>query len=192
MNAQAVTLGVLAGGAGSRLGGVDKAWLERDGAPQVLRWVERFGCDADAVLVSANRGHERYRAGGLTAIADSAPGQGPLGGLHALAHACRTPWLLTLPVDVVALPSDLLPRLRAGGVHGACARDDDGLQPLVALWPVAVLRRAADAALAEGACAAHALVQRLALTVVPFAGMRFGNLNTPDDLRHAGAVIRDE
>jgi len=37
-----VTLGILAGGRASRLGGRDKAWLQRDGVPQVLRIARRF------------------------------------------------------------------------------------------------------------------------------------------------------
>ena len=98
----------------------------------------------------------------MTALADSAaaqtellalltlrftPGLGPLGGLEALARACRTPWLLTLPVDVVDA-NDCLPRtLASAGGDGAVARDADGLQPLVALYRVAALRAAVAAAI---------------------------------------------
>ena len=66
----AVTLGILAGGRGSRLGGRDKAWLARDGIPQVLRIAKRFDAECGAVLVSANRDLSRYAAHGLTAVAD--------------------------------------------------------------------------------------------------------------------------
>lgn len=183
----AVTLGVLAGGRASRLGGRDKAWLTRDGRPQVLRLVDVLRHEAASVLVSANRDPARYAARGLPAIADRRPGLGPLGGLDALAHACTTPWLATVPVDLVDVPVDLIARLAtAAGPAGACARDDDGLQPLVALWRVEPLRRAAAEAIEHDARTMHDIVARMGLAEAAFAGLRFGNLNTPADLVAAG------
>lgn len=192
MNAPAIasadlTLGLLAGGQGSRLGGVDKAWLTRGGVPQVLRWARRWPGEHTAVLVSANRDADRYGAAGLVAVADRVPGLGPLGGLDALVVACTTPWLLTLPVDLVGANDCLIRTLASKrGGDGAFAVDDDGPQPLVALWRVEALRAACAAAIAADARAVHALRERLDLPAVTFAGFRFGNLNTPDDLRAAG------
>ena len=181
-----LTLGLLAGGRGTRLGGVDKAWLERGGVPQVLRLARRFARECGAVLVSANGDTTRYDAAGLRVVADRTPGIGPLAGLESLAAACTTPWLLTLPVDLVDA-NDCLPRTLASiGGDGAVARDDDGLQPLVALYRVAALREAVAAAIAAGEHAVQALQSRIGLPVVAFSGFRFGNLNTPEDLRAAG------
>ena len=180
-----VTLGLLAGGRATRLGGTDKAWLQRGGVPQVVRLARRFAPDVDAILVSANRGLERYAANGLVVVPDRIVDAGPLGGLDALARACPTRWLLTLPVDVVSVNDCLLPTLIAAGEHGACAVDDDGSQPLVALWPVAALRDAMPGALA-GDRSAQALQVRLGMATVRLAGVRFGNLNTPEDLAAAG------
>jgi len=79
-----ITLGILAGGRATRLGGIDKAWLERDGMPQVVRWQRRFAQETGAVLVSANRNLERYALAGLTTVADRTVGDlGPLAGLDA-------------------------------------------------------------------------------------------------------------
>jgi molybdopterin-guanine dinucleotide biosynthesis protein A len=182
-----LTLGLLAGGHASRLGGIDKAWLTRGGVPQVLRWARRWPGEHGPVLVSANRDPGRYAAEGMTAVADRTPGLGPLGGLDALAAACTTPWLLTLPVDLVGANDCLIRTLASKrGADGAFAIDDDGPQPLVALWRVDALRDACAAAIAADARAVHALRGRLDLPAVPFAGFRFGNLNTPDDLRAAG------
>ena len=66
------------------------------------------------------------------------------------------------------------------------ATDDDGLQPLLALYRVEALRAALADALAAGDYAVQAMQARLALPRAGFAGLRFGNLNTPDDLRRAG------
>jgi molybdopterin-guanine dinucleotide biosynthesis protein A len=180
------TLGILAGGRASRLGGRDKAWLERDGVPLVLALARRFATETDAVVVSANADPGRYVAHGLQVVGDRLAGIGPLGGLDALAAACTTPWLLTLPVDLLALDDRVLRELRAAGDAGAWAEDDDGPQPLVALWPGRRLRAALAPALASGDHAVHALQSRLRMPRVRFEGARFGNLNTPGDLAAAG------
>ena len=181
-----VTLGLIAGGAGSRLGGVDKAWLRRGGVPQVLRLAKRLSDETSSTLVSANRDPARYADVGLTAILDRQTGIGPIAGLDALANACTTPWLLTVPIDLVDVNDCLLRSLAAAGGDGAFAIDDDGAQPLVALWRVEALRDALSQALAENEIAVQALQARIGMIGVRFAGFRFGNLNTPGDLAAAG------
>ena len=181
-----VTLGILAGGRASRLGGRDKAWLQRAGVPQVIRLARFFEAECGAVLVSANANLERYATHNLDVVSDHVSGIGPIGGLQALADACATPWLLTLPVDVVGTNECLLRTLAMASAAGAVAEDDDGLQPLVALYLVETLRPAIEAALAAGEHAIHSLQGRLALPQVRFSGLRFGNLNTPQDLHAAG------
>lgn len=183
----ATTLGILAGGAARRLGGRDKAWLERAGVPQVLRWQRRFEGRVDALLVSANAGEPRYREHGIVAVRDDVVGAGPMAGLDALARACTTRWLLTLPVDLVDCNDCLLPTLHsAAGDAGAWAEDEDGPQPLVALWRADVLRAAASRALQDGALSVRDLQATLGMPGVRLAGVRFGNLNTPADLALAG------
>ena len=181
-----ITLGLLAGGAASRLGGVDKAWMQRGGVPQVVRLAKRLSDETSSTLVSANRDLPRYADVGLTAIPDRHADIGPIAGLDALANACTTPWLLTVPVDLVDVNDCLLRSLAAAGGDGAFAIDDDGAQPLVALWRVEALRDALSQELAENEIAVHALQARMGLAGVRFAGFRFGNLNTPGDLVAAG------
>jgi molybdopterin-guanine dinucleotide biosynthesis protein A len=179
----AVTLGILAGGRATRLGGLDKAWLERDGKPQVLRIAQRFAARVDRTLVSANGDQQRYRRHGLTAIADSFENIGPIGGLQALVAACETPWLLTIPVDVVDVNDCLLPTLLAhADGRGAYAIDEDGVQPLVALWRVGVANQAIADAIAQRQYGMHPLLASLKMSGVNLPGVRFGNLNTPTDL----------
>ena len=188
MLATELSLGILAGGRASRLGGRDKAWIERDGLPQVLRIARRFGGECGAVLVSANRVLPRYARHGLEAVPDRRPDVGPLAGLEALAAACTTPWLFTLPVEIVDTDADRLRLLANAGGQGAVAADDDGLQPLVALYRVDALRAALASALAGGEHSVRAMQAALALPVVACEGRRFGNLNTPDDLIAAGCA----
>jgi molybdopterin-guanine dinucleotide biosynthesis protein A len=123
----------------------------------------------------------------LQTVRDRHGDAGPLGGLDALAQACTTGWLLTIPVDVVGVNECLLPSLQAAATrNGACAEDDDGPQPLVGLWRVDALRGSAAAALDARDLAIHALQVRLGMARVRFAGVRFGNLNLPADLHAAG------
>ncbi|MFD0726924.1 molybdenum cofactor guanylyltransferase [Lysobacter brunescens] len=182
-----LTLGLIAGGRASRLGGVDKAWLMRGGVSQVLRWTRRFPGEHGPVLVSANRDPDRYAAHGLFVVGDRHPDLGPIGGLDALSQACATPWLLTLPVDLVGVNDCLVRTLVSKrDADGAFARDDDGVQPLVALWRAEALRIACAEAISRGEIAIHRLQATLRMAEVAFTGFRFGNLNTPDDLRAAG------
>lgn len=182
-----ITLGLLAGGLATRLGGVDKAWLQRDGVAQVLRLSRRFELQVATTVVSANRDHDRYAMHGLHAVGDRVADAGPLAGLEALARVCRTPWLFTLPVDVIDIDESLLASLAvAAGARGAYAVDEDGLQPLLALWPTIGLRDAASNAIARGDLAVQALHGMLAMSPVHVAGARFGNINTPADLAAAG------
>lgn len=183
----AVTLGILAGGRATRLGGRDKAWLRIGGRAQVQRIVDRFALCCGQVRVSANRDLERYAAHGLIAVPDRHADIGPIGGLDALAAACATPWLFTVPVDVLDCgPAEFDVLASAAIGRGAVARDADGLQPLVALYDVAALRIALAATIGTGSHAVQGLQQRLGLPVVAVRTLRFGNLNTPLDLQDAG------
>lgn len=184
-----LTVGLLAGGRATRLGGLDKAWLLRGGVSQVERLRDRFAANASRVLVSANRDLSRYVDAHIDAIPDRHPDTGPLSGLDALAAAATTPWLFTLPVDALHVDSSVLSRLiDAAGDTGASAEDDDGLQPLVALWPVAALRVAAADALTGDDFSVRGLQRALGMRTLRFAQVRFGNLNTPDDLVRAGVT----
>lgn len=188
-----ITLGILAGGRATRLGGLDKAWIERDGLPQVIRLQRRFVSEVATTLVSANREFSRYAEVDLTVVPDRLAGDfGPIAGLDALAIRCETPWLLTLPVDLFGVNDCLLPTLIAERFdNGAFAEDDDGPQPLVALWRVAALHQVVATAVASNESAIHKLQSQLNLARVRFRGVRFGNLNTPDDLAAAGIAITD-
>ena len=185
-----ITLGILAGGRASRLGGLDKAWLERSGVSQVLRLARRFDAQVATIIVSANRDLPRYAGHGLTVVVDEVPDAGPIAGLDSLGRTCRTPWLLTVPVDVIGIDECLLQTLAAeASATGAFAVDDDGPQPLVALWRANALREAIAAAIASCNFAVHALQDQLGMARVRFAGVRFGNLNTPADLIAAGIEL---
>ncbi len=177
-----ITLGILAGGRATRLGGTDKAWAVYRGETLIERTLHALGEEFSARLISANRDPERYTRLGMRAVADRVPGfSGPLAGLDALLSICATPLLFTVPVDLRVIPRDLLTRLLAEGEGGAAAQDTNGLQSLIALWPANRARSVVRQALTQGEGAVHRIVAELALHVAHFDGADFGNLNAPED-----------
>jgi molybdopterin-guanine dinucleotide biosynthesis protein A len=69
---------VLAGGQGSRMGGVDKGLQPFRGKPMVQHVVERLQGQVDELLINANRNAEAYARFGFRVIADEIEGvRGP-------------------------------------------------------------------------------------------------------------------
>src|SRR3954463_16779000 len=109
-----VTGVVLAGGQGSRMGGVDKGLQPFRGKPMVAHVLERLAPQVATILVNANRNADAYAAFGHRVIADEIEGfAGPLAGFErGLAHA-KGELVATTPCDSPFLPRDLIARLRA-------------------------------------------------------------------------------
>ncbi len=110
-----ITALLLAGGRGSRMGGVDKGLQPFHGQPLAQRALQRLRQQTlppAAVLLNANRHLAEYRAFGVPVWPDELPDfAGPLAGfLTGLAH-CHTPLLLTLPCDVPRFTHTLCERL---------------------------------------------------------------------------------
>ena len=80
--AGAITLGVLAGGRGARLGGADKAWMDIGGQPLLQRCLAQFAQEFSEVLVSARSGDQRHAVLGVRPVFDRHDGfRGPVAGL---------------------------------------------------------------------------------------------------------------
>jgi molybdopterin-guanine dinucleotide biosynthesis protein A len=186
IDAQHVSLGILAGGRGSRLAGADKALLEYQGNALLTRVLRSCAEPFAERLLSYNREPgPLVSAFGLRIVADLRPGQqGPLVALEALFGACKTPWLLTIPVDICESPPGLATELmqaQSGDADGCVLRDADGLQPLVGLWNVPALRDSVTAALDSGERAVHRWLAANPLPVHDISPLRLGNLNSPAD-----------
>lgn len=177
------SLGILAGGRGLRLGGVDKAFLKVEGKLQLQRILDSMTSGFASILISYNDAPPSAPEWpGLRWVSDErADFQGPLAGLESLLCHTQTPWLLTVPVDI-AWPSRRIAGTLLAGKGGRVIEDADGCQPLVALWPVAPALVAVRQALDRGERAVHAVHDRLGLERISIAPQRIGNLNTPQDL----------
>lgn len=127
MSPQDITGLVLAGGRGSRMGGVDKGLQLLDGVPLAQRVLQRLQPQVGRVVINANRHLEVYRSLGAPVWPDSPtaaddmndadglpralPFAGPLSGFLAGLTRCQTPWLVTVPCDAPRFPADLVIRL---------------------------------------------------------------------------------
>lgn len=114
ISSQDITGLVLAGGRGSRMGGVDKGLQAFQGLPLALHALQRLQPQVGACMLNANRSLDTYQGFGVPVYADVLPDYaGPLAGfLTGLSH-CRTPWLLTVPCDSPCFPTDLAARMAA-------------------------------------------------------------------------------
>ncbi|MCW5611256.1 MAG: molybdenum cofactor guanylyltransferase MobA [Rubrivivax sp.] len=106
---------VLAGGRGSRMGGVDKGLQLHQGVPLALHALRRLAPQVGTVMVNANRHLDVYAGFGAPVCPDDVPGYaGPLAGWLAGLRHCTTPWLVSVPCDTPDFPIDLVARLAAG------------------------------------------------------------------------------
>ncbi len=112
MRAEDITGLILAGGRGSRMGGVDKGLQMLKGHTLVQHTMSRLGPQVGSMLINANRHLAEYAALGLPVVTDTqADFSGPLAGFMAGMRACQTPWMLTVPCDSPLFPLDLAERL---------------------------------------------------------------------------------
>ena len=105
---------ILAGGRGSRMGGVDKGLQNHHGMPLALHALLRLQPQVGSLMINANRNLAAYDSMGVPVWPDPLPDfPGPLGGLLAGLEHCDTPYLVTVPCDTPGFPLDLVPRLAA-------------------------------------------------------------------------------
>ena len=182
-----ITAAILAGGEGRRVGGEDKGLLPLAGLPLIGHVTAALHEQANTIVICANRNADRY-AGFAPVVADTATGfRGPLAGIAAALRACKSEWLLTVPVDCPRPPRDLALRLhdaaRAESRDLAAVFDGARVQPLFALY------RRSLAANAEAALKHDLAVIRWqqdlhrALADFSTRPSEFGNLNTPEEFR---------
>ncbi|HWT14960.1 MAG TPA: molybdenum cofactor guanylyltransferase MobA [Patescibacteria group bacterium] len=182
-----VTGGILAGGRGLRMGGVDKGLVLHEGRALVAHMIERLEPQVGGLMISANRNVDRYSTFGFPVLTDDDEGfLGPLAGIARLLREVETDFLVTTPCDTPDFPEDLVARLLARqtetGADAVVAHDGEQRQFLFALYKRGLADSAA-AALAAGERAVWRWHENLNLAeaAVP-GGDAFANLNSRADL----------
>lgn len=196
----AVTALILAGGRGSRMGGIDKGLQNFRGLPLALQTLMRLQMQSlppQEILINANRNLAAYESLGAAVWPDTLDGfAGPLAGFLTGLERCETPLLLAVPCDTPLFPLDLIERLHAGMTDDqadlavAAAREEDGQvrpQPVFCLMKVGLL----DSLVAfthKGGRKIDAWTAQHRCVVVPFdqpqdAPQAFFNANTLEELQ---------
>ena len=155
INSSDITGLILAGGRGSRMGGVDKGLQTFNGLPLALHTLTRLqlGGGVGQIMINANRNLAAYESFGAAVWPDGlADYAGPLAGFLTGLEHCETPFLVTVPCDTPLLPLDLVPRLAQAleaqdadiAMAAAPERDKNGqlrlrTQPVFCLLRVALL-----------------------------------------------------
>ncbi len=192
---------VLAGGRGSRMGGVDKGLQDFNGTPLALHALRRLqmqqGPLVGGQMINANRNRDVYEAFGVPVWPDTLAGYaGPLAGFMTGLEHCETPYLLTVPCDTPLYPLDLAQRLARAfekedtEIAMAAALEEDGElrpQPVFCLLRRELLDSLVRFTRAGGRRAAQWIGQhRTALVAFDQAGdhpRAFHNTNTLAELR---------
>ncbi|HEY7390080.1 MAG TPA: molybdenum cofactor guanylyltransferase [Bryobacteraceae bacterium] len=187
---------VLAGGQSSRMG-VDKAFIQWQGSTLLQRSLDLLSGVAPRVAIVGPA--QKFSAYG-TVVEDQFLGRGPLAGIHA---ALRSPiaadFNLIVAVDIPLLSEAFLRFLLEQAVASRSAatvpRTSEGWQPLCAVYR-REFAELADAALRLGRNKIDPLFADLELRVIQDNELRnfsfspdlFRNINTPEDLQHAGGT----
>lgn len=130
---------ILAGGRGSRMGGVDKGLQNFNGVPLALHTLLRLSPQVGEIMINANRNLAAYEAFGVPVWPDATNlGEyaGPLAGFLTGLERCETPYMLTVPCDTPLFPDDLVLRLadallaeQADFAVAAAPEEDGQLRP---------------------------------------------------------------
>ena len=189
---------ILAGGASVRLG-EDKALVEVAGRPLVERVVEVLRPLADE-LVLVTPSPERLAWLGRPAVGDVSPGIGPLGGLHAGLNVIQSPYGLVVGCDMPFLNRDLLAYMisQTGDAEVVMPRVGRFYEPLHAIYarsalPILEQRILDGQRRIRQACAGLRTRYILEHEIAAYDPdhLSFFNVNTPEDLARARAVLED-
>jgi molybdopterin-guanine dinucleotide biosynthesis protein A len=96
MNPADVTLAILAGGKGTRLGGVMKGLIEVEGRTVIERLLDLRPLASEVLLSGVDPALQRF---GLPQVADLEPFHGPPAGVVSLLLRASTPWVLVVACD---------------------------------------------------------------------------------------------
>jgi molybdopterin-guanine dinucleotide biosynthesis protein A len=191
---QEIAVTVLAGGDGSRIGGLKPLRLLA-GRRLIDHALDLARSYSSKVAVSV-RNHEQLEGIDAVLIEDD-PVEGPIGGVIAgsrFARATASPLLLLMPVDTPFLPRDFAERLKeAIGPHGCAIACSGGkLHPACSLWRVECVEKLSDY-LATGRRSLGGLAAWMGFAAVEWSAGNvdpFFNINTPDDLTEAEKACR--
>lgn len=194
-----VSVAVLAGGEGLRLGG-EKASLRLGGERLVDRALRRLEWLGEDRLVIVRR-KQPLAVEGARLLEDLAPYEGPLAGLAAALEGARWEWVFIAGCDMPFIQRAVVEAMleKAQGCQAVVPRLDVGLEPLHAFYHRSCLG-ALYSALSRGERRLGAFLQGVEVRYLEERAIRpvdgtlrsFFNINTPEDLARARAILEEE
>jgi molybdopterin-guanine dinucleotide biosynthesis protein A len=188
---------ILAGGKGSRLGGVNKALLEVGGRPNIERVLDTLGPLCSRIVVVAND-HSLADRPDLELMLDLEPHAGVLPALAQGLAALDSDLVVTVACDMPFLSRPLLAELiaRSAASDVVIPVLDGRPEPMHAVYRRLASLQAIRAALAAGERRMISFLDRVRVARVESAELRrwdpelrsFFNTNTPADLERARAL----
>jgi len=107
-----LTAVILAGGNGSRMGGLDKGLVPFNNNPLISYAINAVTPHVSEIIISANRNISQYQEFGYKVIKDDITGGlGPLAGIYTGLLNCKTEYLISIPCDTPFLPDNLVTNL---------------------------------------------------------------------------------
>ena len=196
MKLQRISLPILAGGEGRRIGG-GKPSLELGSKSLLERAVEQASGWTDSIRIVV-RSPSQVSTIGLPYLVDRPDIEGPLGGLAAgleWANAIGADSLLTIPCDMPFLPGDLAQRLvgAIGEASTAIASSRCQLHPVCGLWR-SELSYPLDDYASTGRRSLKGFVDLVGFNQVNWATDPvdpFFNINSPSDMHAAQSILGD-
>ena len=184
---------VLAGGAGSRLGGVDKAAVQLGGRSLVARPLEAVRDARTLVVVGHTSAELPERA---LRIVEDPPGSGPaaatVAGLRAVEDAAEWTYLIACDLPGAVGAIQLLGAAEAGDADGVVLTEPGGrLQWLLGRYRSSALRAAADALGNPADRSMRALLAGLRLVEVPAEDV-WRDVDTWADHEQWSRALRDD
>ena len=184
------------------MGGLDKALLMLGGETLIARAVARATPQVSELIINANGDPARFAQFGLPVIADRVAGfQGPLAGVLAgldwvRANRPKAKWLASFASDCPFFPTDTVEKLtataEAESAQVAVAATGERHHPVFAVWSTSLPVTSESVLSGQDSRKMDDFIARFRNVRVPFASGPidpFFNINTPDDLARAEAML---
>jgi len=180
-----LTMAILAGGRGARLGNVEKGLLKKGGRTLVERLISLPIPRAETLLVT-NRSAPYEKVTGARLVHDVPGAEGPAAGLVAALLAAKTQWVLVVGCDQCELTEETLRPLLAGRPEARCFQVGGHVEPVPMICSQEVTQLWDQKLTEEPSVGLKGLLQLAPLEVLPGQAHALRSVNSEADLIELG------
>jgi len=188
---------ILAGGRARRMGGRDKGLLDLSGRPLISHVIASLGMQVGPLVINANRNLAEYRKFGYPVVKDATEGfDGPLAGIASCMALAETELMVCVPCDSPFIAGDLVDRLyhslETGQADISMAHNGERTQPVFSMLKTSLISSLQEY-LERGGRKIDSWFSEHRLAVADFSDRpdTFMNINTPDDIASASALLAE-